>query len=96
MLNKMRSPVSRVITAIIKSITQLNQNKPNQSKPDPAPHSGCDTHSALVSGVGRSPMVVSVRVDQYSEPRYLRVSVEYSPGRYGYTQSPCNTNTTID
>lgn len=33
------------------------------------------THSAFVSGVGRSPMVVSVRVDQYRLPRYFRVRV---------------------
>lgn len=33
------------------------------------------THSALVSGVGRSPMVVRVKVDQYSEPRYFLVRV---------------------
>lgn len=46
------------------------------------------TYSAFVSGVGRSPMVVSVKVDQYRLPRYLRVSVAQSPGRYGYTQSP--------
>lgn len=34
-----------------------------------------ETYSAFVSGVGRSPMVVSVSVDQYRLPRYLRVSV---------------------
>lgn len=49
-----------------------------------------NTHSALVSGVGRSPIVVNVRVDQYNEPKYFLVNVAYSPGLYGYTQSPLN------
>lgn len=33
------------------------------------------THSALVSGVGRSPIVVKVKVDQYNEPKYFLVNV---------------------
>lgn len=34
-----------------------------------------ETYSALVSGVGRSPIVVSVNVDQYKLPKYFLVSV---------------------
>lgn len=33
------------------------------------------TYSALVSGVGRSPIVVRVSVDQYKEPKYFLVRV---------------------
>lgn len=35
------------------------------------------TYSTLVSGEGRSPIVVSVNVDQYTEPRYFLVKLEY-------------------
>lgn len=38
-------------------------------------HVYINTYSALVSGVGRSPIVVSVSVDQYNEPKYFLVSV---------------------
>lgn len=33
------------------------------------------TYSAFVSGVGKSPIVVKVRVDQYKLPKYFLVSV---------------------
>lgn len=33
------------------------------------------TYSAFVSGVGKSPIVVNVNVDQYKLPRYFRVNV---------------------
>lgn len=33
------------------------------------------TYSAFVSGVGRSPIVVRVRVDQYRDPKYFRARV---------------------
>lgn len=34
-----------------------------------------NTYSAFVSGVGKSPMVVKVKVDQYKEPKYFLVKV---------------------
>lgn len=33
------------------------------------------TYSAFVSGVGKSPIVVNVSVDQYKLPRYFLVNV---------------------
>lgn len=33
------------------------------------------TYSAFVSGVGKSPMVVNVNVDQYKLPKYFLVNV---------------------
>lgn len=33
------------------------------------------TYSAFVSGVGKSPIVVNVSVDQYKLPKYFLVSV---------------------
>lgn len=33
------------------------------------------TYSAFVSGVGKSPIVVNVSVDQYKLPRYFLVKV---------------------
>lgn len=38
-------------------------------------YESCATYSALVSGVGKSPIVVSVSVDQYKLPKYFRLSV---------------------
>jgi len=55
----------------IESVMKVKQDNDDEAGNRPT----TATYSAFVSGVGRSPIVVSVSVDQYKLPKYFLVSV---------------------